>query len=244
MNLYIGTSGFGYKEWKGKFYPAGIPAKDMLGFYAKLFNAVEVNNTFYRMPNESLLENWAKIVPPDFVFVVKAPRIITHIKRLRGAEDEAAFFLKTCERLGTRLGAVLFQLPPGYPRDTTVLEGFLDSLDFPSRVAFEFKNPTWHDPDVFEILRSRDCALCVSDTDEAKSADPVSTASWGYLRLRRTDYTEEELTGWVRAVRTQRWESAFIFFKHEDKAKGPEFASRFMEISKAAPGWHVPDPNT
>ncbi len=229
MRIHVGTSGYSYKEWKGHFYPEDLPASKMLSFYAEHFDTVEINNTFYRMPEAKTLEKWRGEVPDRFVFVLKAPQRITHQKRLAGADDDVRYFFETASVLASKLGPVLFQLPPFAKKDIAKLRDFLAILP-QHRVAFEFRHPTWFDDEVFTTLADRDAALCASDTDEVvdPGALPISTASWGYLRLRRTEYHEGDLAQWAKRVTEQKWSDAWVFFKHEDEAKGPAFARTFM----------------
>lgn len=230
MQVIVGTSGYSYKEWKGSFYPDDLPASKMLSFYASHFHAVEINATFYRMPAASMLEKWAAEVDDRFVFVLKAPQRITHQKRLAGTEDDVRYFFEVAEALGPKLGPVLFQLPPYAKKDVAKLRDFIATLPRDRRVAFEFRHESWFDEETYAVLRDRDAALCLSDTDD--SGDPeqllIPTASWGYLRLRRTDYPGNELGDWARRVERQSWDSAFVFFKHEDEGKGPAFAKTFL----------------
>ncbi|HEX9163798.1 MAG TPA: DUF72 domain-containing protein [Thermoanaerobaculia bacterium] len=229
MRVLVGTSGYSYKEWKGTFYPEKLPAAKMLSFYASQFDTVEINNTFYRMPEAKMLDKWADEVPEKFVFVLKAPQRITHQKRLAGAEDDVHHFFETGAELGPKLGPVLFQLPPFAKKDVARLRDFLAVLP-KHPVAFEFRHETWFDDEVFGVLHDHDAALCAADTDEIE--DPakltMSTASWGYLRLRRTGYGEGDIEQWARRVEQQNWSSAYVFFKHEDEGKGPAFARTFL----------------
>jgi uncharacterized protein YecE (DUF72 family) len=229
MRVLVGTSGYSYKEWKGSFYPGDLPAAKMLAFYASHFDTVEINNTFYRMPEAKTVAKWAGEVPEKFVFVLKAPQRITHQKRLAGAGDDVRFFFEAAAELGPKLGPVLFQLPPFSRKDMPKLRDFLKVLPR-HPVAFEFRHETWFDDEVYSVLRDHDAALCVADTDEV--ADPgslqMSTASWGYLRLRRTEYRDGEIERWAERVKQQPWSSAFVFFKHEDEGKGPAFARTFL----------------
>ena len=229
MQWLAGTSGFSYKEWKGTFYPEDLSSADMLAWYASRLPAVEINNTFYRMPRESVLEGWADSVPESFRFVLKASRRITHFKRLHGAEEETGYLLRTASTLGERLGAMLFQLPPNMKQDVERLNRFLDGLGDPGRIAFEFRHPTWFDEATYECLRAHGTAMCVADTDE-EDAEIVETAPWGYLRLRKADYPEAALSGWAERVRGTGWNRCFVFFKHEDGAAGPHMAERFMAL--------------
>ena len=232
MKLSVGTSGYSYKEWKGPFYPEKLPAKEMLGFYAERLPAVEINNTFYRMPKESVLQDWAAKVPESFRFVLKASRRITHFKRLKGAEDETGYLWRTAGVLGERLGAVLFQLPPNLPADLSRLQTFLETLPEDGRAAFEFRHPSWQDDEVLEALRGRGCAWVAVDDGESEPEAPRSTADWGYLRLRAPAYTGAELSAWAQRVRAQDWEQAFVFFKHEDAGAGPALAAEFLDVAE------------
>jgi uncharacterized protein YecE (DUF72 family) len=231
-NLYVGTSGYSYKEWKGSFYPEKLAAKDMLPYYAERLKAVELNNTFYRMPQPSMVESWRAQVPDDLRFSVKASQRITHFKRLKEAGDETKFLLETIAVLENRLGVVLFQLPPNMKKDIERLESFLPQLPAHIRAAFEFRHPTWFDDDVLELLRRHNRALCVSDTDDLPVSRIESTADWGYLRLRRVNYTDSGLKEWVKRVKAQKWETTFVFFKHEDEGTGPKLAAEFLGLCK------------
>ena len=231
MNLYVGTSGYSYKEWKGSFYPEKIPAKDMLRFYSERLSTVEINATFYRMPQTSMLENWKEQVPNSFRFVLKASQRITHFKRLKETDEETKYFLETASVLGEQLGVVLFQLPPNMKKDLPRLEMFLAQLPPTPRAAFEFRHPTWFDDDVLELLRSQNRALVVSDTDDLPATHIDKTADWGYLRLRRVNYAEENLTEWLQRIRAQGWSETFLFFKHEDEGTGPKLAAEFLRLA-------------
>ena len=230
MAVIVGTSGYSYKEWKGIFYPADLPAAKMLPFYASHFGSVEINNTFYRMPEPKTLEKWSGEVPDGFTFVLKAPQRITHQKKLVGAEAEIAHFVEVATTLGPKLGPLLFQLPPYFRKDVPKLRGLLDAVPRAFRLAFEVRHDSWLDEEVYAALRERDAALCVADTDEVVDPDAlvVPTASWGYMRLRRTEYSDEQLEAWWRRIDAQNWSDAYVFFKHEDEAKGPAFARRFL----------------
>ena len=188
MRVHVGTSGFSYKEWKGSFYPADIKPADMLRFYAGRFDTVEINNTFYRMPNGDTLGGWAEQVGEAFQFVLKAPQRITHQKRLAGVDEDVAYFFATAARLGGRLGPVLFQLPPYMKKDVDRLSALLRQVPEGRRAAFEFRHASWNDEDVYAALRAHNAALCIADTDEEPLEAIRATADWGYLRLRRLDY--------------------------------------------------------
>ena len=233
MNLHVGTSGYSYKEWKGSFYPEKIPAKDMLRFYSERLSTVEINATFYRLPQKSTLETWSEQVPKTFRFSLKAPQRITHFKRLKEASDDAKYFLDVAATLEDQLGVVLFQLPPNLKKDLPRLETFLNDLPGLPRVAFEFRHPTWFDDDVLAVLKARNCALCISDTDDLPATHIDKTADWGYLRLRRVLYSEDHLRDWLRRVRDQNWNETFVFFKHEDEGTGPRLAAQFLQLAGA-----------
>jgi uncharacterized protein YecE (DUF72 family) len=230
MNVYAGTSGYSYKEWKGYFYPEKIPADQMLAFYATKLPAVEINNTFYRLPRRDLLESWSSQVPPDFRFVIKASQKITHMKRLKGAGDETGYLMDIVASLEKKLGVVFFQLPPNFKKDLARLSEFLDSLPRENAIAFEFRHDTWFDEEVYALLRAHNVALCLADTDEELEVPLVSTADWGYMRLRRPGYAPDELKRWRDWVGSQKWKQAFVFFKHEDEAAGPRMAMEFLAL--------------
>ncbi|HEV7798972.1 MAG TPA: DUF72 domain-containing protein [Pyrinomonadaceae bacterium] len=234
MNLYVGTSGYSYKEWKGSFYPEKIPAKEMLRYYSERLSTVEINATFYRMPQPSLLENWKEQVPATFRFSLKAPQRITHFKRLKETEEETRYFLETTSVLGDKLGVVLFQLPPNLKKDLSLLETFLRQLPSTTPAAFEFRHPTWFDDDVLDLLRSQNRSLVVSDTDDMPTTHIDKTADWGYLRLRRVNYSEENLAEWCARIRAQAWKETFLFFKHEDAGTGPKLAAQFLNLANSA----------
>jgi len=229
MEMLAGTSGYSYKEWLGSFYPEKLPAKEMLRFYAGHFPTVEINNTFYRMPAEAMLEGWAKEVPDHFTFTLKAPQRITHQKRLREAEQEVAEFLRRSAALGGKLGIILFQLPPFLRKDLPRLREFLAALPAGQRVAMEFRHETWQDEEVYAALRERGAALCVADTDEGDTPF-VCTSDSGYLRLRRTHYDDKDLAAWAERIKAQPLARAYVYFKHEDEALGTRFARRFSEL--------------
>jgi uncharacterized protein YecE (DUF72 family) len=231
MQILVGTSGYGYKEWQGKFYPAKISPKEMLRFYAERLSAVEINNTFYHMPTEPVLASWAAQVPDDFVLALKAPQVITHLKRLRNVEAEAEYLFRTLPILGRKLGPVLFQFPRSFHKDRPRLEDFLALIPGHISCAFEFRSPSWLDEAILDLLRAREYSLCTADADENPVARVISAASWGYLRLRRSDYQEADLTRWLGTILAQKWEKAFVFFKHEGEARGPEMAMRFRELA-------------
>jgi uncharacterized protein YecE (DUF72 family) len=227
--LRAGTSGFAYAAWKGSFYPEGLPAREMLHHYAQRLPAVEINNTFYRMPKVAVLESWASQVPAGFRFAIKASRRITHIKRLSDVAEETGFLLGNLAALGERLGAVLFQLPPSLRADLERLERFLDLLPETLPAAFEFRHASWRDDAVTALLRARGAAWCTADTDDEPAEEPVSTAGFGYLRLRRADYAPADLAHWAHALRGPGWREAYVFFKHE--SQGPRLAQDLLQLA-------------
>jgi uncharacterized protein YecE (DUF72 family) len=229
MHVLTGTSGYSYKEWKGRFYPEKMKEAEMLGFYAGRFPTVEINNTFYRMPAAEMLRKWLEQTPETFTFALKAPQRITHHRRLLDVAGDVSYFYETSAALGAKLGPVLFQLPPYLKKDLERLKAFLDLLPPAPRAAFEFRHPSWFDDDVRSALRDKGAALCLADTDEEPLTDLAVTADWGYLRLRRTSYTETDVAAWADRVLAQPWDRAFVFFKHEDEARGPEFAGAFAQ---------------
>lgn len=231
MNLYVGTSGYSYPKWKGKLYPKGLPANQMLRYYGERFRAVEINNTFYRMPTVASLEAWAGDVPADFRFVLKAPQRITHIKRLKDVGEAVAQLVDVAGVLKGRLGPLRFQLPPNMKKDAARLREFLALQPADVRAAVEFRHPSWFDDEIFGLLRDHRAALCIAVAEDDLAVSFVATADWGYVRLRRPDYADAELKAWAKRLRSQEWRDAFVFFKHEDEGKGPQFASRFLELS-------------
>ena len=230
MKILVGTSGWSYKEWKGSFYPADLPADDMLRHYGTRLPTVEINNSFYRIPKEKVLLEWADQVPVEFRFVLKSSRRITHINRLSAQDDSLDYFLRTVNVLGERLGPTLFQCPPSLKKDIELLRAFLAKVPRTWRAALEFRHDTWFDDEVYDALSAHDMALVGVDEDEG--ATPlVPTAGWGYLRLRKTEYGDDELKTWAERVRAQPWREAFVFLKHdEDSPAGPAAATRLLEM--------------
>jgi uncharacterized protein YecE (DUF72 family) len=228
MRLYCGTSGFSFKEWKGPFYPHKLPARDMLAFYAERLPTVEINNTFYRMPKAEVLEGWAGQVPETFRFAIKAPRRMTHIKRLDNCSEDAAYLFDAIGKLGERLGAVLVQLPPHARIALDTLERFLDCVPRGAPLAFEFRNASWRDDAVLGALRRFGAAWVTTDDEGGAPPELPVTAPWIYLRLRAPEYSEAALRAWKR--RLAEFDRAFVYFKHEDEAVGPALAQRMLEL--------------
>ena len=233
MKILVGTSGWSYKEWKGSFYPPKLPQDEMLGFYASRFPTVEVNNSFYRIPSEKALAGWSEQVPPDFRFVLKASRRITHNSRLADEDGSLEYFLRAVNPLGERLGPTLFQLPPTFKKDSERLRGFLARLPQRWMAALEFRHASWFDDEVYDLLRSHDVPLVAVDEDETegKGAPLVPTASWGYFRLRRTTYDANALEDWASRIQREQWKEAYVFLKHEDGSpRGPGAAEDLRRI--------------
>lgn len=231
MKHWIGTSGFQYAEWKGKFYPEDLPAAKMLPYYAEHFSTTEINYTFHRIPAPKTIENWNKLTPATFRFGLKAPQKITHWSKLGDCGDTIRYFCEVISGLGERLGPVLFQLPPTFKKDTDVLSAFLRELPAVVRAAFEFRHESWFADEVFDLLKTHKAALCIADTaDLATPKNP--TTDWGYLRLRREDYSKIDIEKWAAFVRAQkeRWSDVYIYFKHEEAGIGPKLAKEMGEL--------------
>jgi uncharacterized protein YecE (DUF72 family) len=234
VRVRVGTSGFSYDEWRGVFYPEGLKSGDRLRYYAERFETVEVNNTFYRMPRGELLARWRDETPEGFAFVLKAPQRITHRERLGESGASLGYFFENAAALGDKQGPTLFQLPPFFKKDTARLEGFLRLLGG-RRAAFEFRHESWLDEPVFALLRGHGAALCAADVDESGEQGPalVPTADWGYLRLRRAEYSAADLAAWAARLRAQPWNEAYVFFKHE--VKGPALADQLVAACRQKP---------
>jgi uncharacterized protein YecE (DUF72 family) len=228
--ILVGTSGYNYPEWKGSFYPADLPAAKMLPYYASRFQTVEINYTFYRMPTAALVSGWARQVPEGFRFTLKAPRRITHDRRLRDVGDLVRGFCAAAAELGPKLGALLFQLPPTFKQDLAVFDAFLDTLPPKLTAAFEFRHESWHDEAVFERLRARNFALCVADS-ETRSTPLVPTADYAYLRLRDEGYQDADIDRWTETAQqlAEPGRDVFVYFKHEDAGKGAIFGQAMLQ---------------
>ncbi|HXI56785.1 MAG TPA: DUF72 domain-containing protein [Polyangia bacterium] len=229
MQTLVGTSGYSYAPWKGRFYPEKISGAQMLPFYAGHFPTVEINNTFYRMPNPDMLKTWAEQTPDSFRFALKSPRRITHEKKLSISDDSLVRLYDAAAMLGHKLGPILFQLPPFLRKDTPKLTAFLAQLPPGTRAAFEFRHESWFVPEVFDALSARDAALCIAEAEDFTT--PLhATASWGYLRLRRQDYDDAALASWASRISGQAWNESYVFLKHEDEGKGPVLAKKLIAL--------------
>jgi uncharacterized protein YecE (DUF72 family) len=231
MSIWVGTSGYNYPEWRGSFYPEKFAAAKMLPYYAERFPTVEINYTFYRAPNEKILDGWNQATPDRFKLTLKAPRRITHDRRLRDCAEPVRQFLETASSLGAKLGALLFQLPPNLKKDVALFDSFLDT--FPPRVcaAFEFRHESWLDEDVYARLRARNLALCIADS-ERLSTPVVITADYAYFRLRDEGYMSDDIARWAGVIRdkTSACKDVFVYFKHEESGKGPAFGLELMRM--------------
>ena len=226
-NVYVGTSGYNYPEWRGTFYPEKFSTSKMLAYYAERFPTVEINYTFYRMPTEKLLQGWSDGTPDHFTFTLKAPRRITHDAKLQRCEDLLQAFCRTARTLGPKLGVLLFQLPPNFKKDIGVLRAFLELLPDGTRAAFEFRHPSWLDAETFDALRGRNIALCIADSEKMHTpAEP--TAEYGYFRLRDEGYQQADIESWAGIIKALPPSDAFVYFKHEEQGLGPEFARRLI----------------
>jgi uncharacterized protein YecE (DUF72 family) len=201
----------------------------MLRYYAERFPTVEINNTFYRMPAEAMLAQWSEQVPARFTFTLKAPKRITHVLRLQEADSHVAEFVRRADTLGGKLGVLLFQLPPFLKKDVPRLRDFLALLPPGTRAAVEFRSTSWQDDEVYQTLRERGAILCVTDTDEGETPF-VATSDWGYVRLRRTHYDDQDLRAWVDRIAAAGLPKTYVYFMHEDDALGTRFARRLSEL--------------
>ncbi|PYN87580.1 MAG: DUF72 domain-containing protein [Candidatus Rokuibacteriota bacterium] len=231
MKTHVGTSGYNYPEWRGTFYPERLPASKMLAYYVERFTTVEINATFYRMPNAKTVAGWGTAAPAGFTFVLKAPQRITHFARLRDVGEPLRYFCEAARTLGDRLGPLLFQLPPNFKKAADRLGEVLSILPAELRAAFEFRHESWFDDEVYALLRARNVALCIADTEDRRTP-AVATADFGYLRLRAVEYTDDALRGWIETIDSvgAGWRDAYVFFKHEASGSGPALARRFLTL--------------
>ena len=234
MRVHVGTSGYNYPEWRGTFYPEKFPAPKMFGYYSERFHTVEINYTFYRMPTEKLIAGWAAQAPEGFRYTLKAPKRISHDRRLANCADETTFFTTVAQQLGDKLATLLFQLPPTMKCDAARLGDFLATLPKGLRTAFEFRHDSWLNDDVYQRLHDAGAALCIADFGD-KTTPLQTTARYGYFRLRDEGYQDADIARWADTVaaQTPHWDDAFVYFKHEDEGKGPAFAAAFVEQLRA-----------
>ena len=229
MKLLAGASGYSFKEWKGAFYPADMRPEAMLEWYGGRLPTVEINNTFYRMPKAAMLEAWAATTPAHFRFAIKASRRITHLSRLKAdsAADSVAFLYRNLATLGDKRGPVLFQLPPFLKKDLPRLQEFLALLPADHHAAFEFRNDTWFDDEVYVVLKGAGAALCLSEREDNAPPPLVETAPWGYVRLRLENYSDADLAQWAERLRATPWREIFVYFMHEPTA--PAYAQTLQQ---------------
>ena len=229
--ILVGTSGYNYPEWKGSFYPADLPARKFLPYYASKFPTVEINYTFYRMPTPAIVAGWRAQVPAEFRFTLKAPKRITHDRRLRAADvaDSLHGFITAASELGPQLAALLFQLPPNFKKDLVILNEFLSLLPPKTTAAFEFRHESWLADEVYDALRAKNIALCIADS-EKRETPLVATAAYSYLRLRDEGYGDAEIAQWTETARQlgETSSEVFVYFKHEDEGKGAAFGQQMM----------------
>ncbi len=231
MRLVAGASGYSFNEWIGTFYPQGTKPDGMLAYYSARLPTVEINNTFYRMPATTMLENWAATAPDGFRFAIKASRRITHIARLKAesAADSVSYLYRNLAALGAKRGPVLFQLPPQLKKDLPRLAAFLALLPEGHRAAFEFRNETWFSDDVYDALKGAGASLCLSEREDNAPPPLVETAPWGYVRLRLETYSEDDLRRWAERLAATGWREVFAYFMHEPTA--PEYAQTLMRVA-------------
>jgi uncharacterized protein YecE (DUF72 family) len=234
MRVHVGTSGYNYPEWRGTFYPDTIKASAMFEYYAARFHTVEINYTFRRMPTIPLMTKWSGQAPAAFSYTLKAPQRITHFKGLKDCADDLRFFVECARALQSHLATLLFQLPPTLRRDDDRLTSFLALLPTDVRCAFEFRHDSWLADEVYRALRAHNVALCIADFGD-KTTPLEPTARYGYFRLRDEGYETKDLERWAGQVAAQagHWDDAFVYFKHEEEGKGPEFAKGFLDILAA-----------
>jgi uncharacterized protein YecE (DUF72 family) len=234
VQLFAGASGYAFRQWQGSFYPERIKPDAMLAFYAERLPTVEINNTFYRMPDASMLEGWAAATPASFRFAIKASRRITHEARLdvEKAGDSIDYLYRNLAALGAKRGPVLFQLPPFLKKDVPRLAAFLQRLPHGHRAAFEFRHESWFDDAVHDALRAAGAALCLSEREDSAPPPLVRTAAWGYVRLRLEHYAEDDLGQWATRLAASGWDEVFAYFMHEPTAPG--YAQTLLRLAAAA----------
>jgi uncharacterized protein YecE (DUF72 family) len=223
--VHIGTSGWHYKHWKGPFYPEKLPASKMLEWYARHFDTVELNNTFYRLPPETGVQAWRDGTPHHFCFAAKGSRFLTHMKKLKDPEPGIARFFERVDHLGRKLGPIVFQLPPFWEADPERLDAFLTALPKRRRYAFELRNPTWHTEEIYRILRRHRAAFCIYEIAGFHS-EFVLTANFTYVRLHgpggayQGSYSDEKLAEWASRIRA--WDrdlrAVYIYFDNDQAA--------------------------
>lgn len=232
MTAFVGTSGWVYRSWRGRFYPPDAHQGRWLELYARAFATTEINATFYRLPGHAMVEGWAKRTPGDFVFAVKMSRLVTHVRRLADAQAAIATFLSTMAPLGPKLGPILLQLPPSLEADMARLDEALRAFPPGQRVACEFRHPSWFEPAVYRVLERHDAALCLADRDGEAVTPLVRTASWGYVRFHAgrgepfPAYAPDELEVWAdELVRLFGQADIYAYFNNDPLACAPRDAA-------------------
>ena len=222
--VFVGTSGFAYASWRPAFYPPKTKPADMLAYYASVFSSVEINYTFNRFPSAAVMATWRRQTPPAFRFALKAPGEITHKRRLKEAGPTLAAFANRVGELGDKCGPILLQLPPNLRADPPRLDAVLAALPHGAEAAVEFRHQSWFTDEVWQLLAAHRTALCVAESDEL-STPCVATAPYGYLRLRRTAYTEADLAAWAdRILGERRWKRVYAYLKHDEGGVAPALA--------------------
>ena len=235
--ICIGTSGWHYKHWKGPFYPEKLPASKMLEYYAQHFDTVELNNTFYRLPLESGLETWRESTPKGFLYAAKGSRYLTHMKKLKDPEQGVARFFERVDKLGRKLGPIVFQLPPWWEVDVDRLRGFLEALPPRHKYAFELRNPTWRTPEVYRLLRRHNAAFCIFEIAGQFSGLEI-TANFTYVRLHGPDgayqgrYSRDALREWAERIRDWRKDlrAVYVYFDNDQAAYAVENARELKQL--------------
>ena len=242
QSLHIGTSGWHYDHWAGPFYPEDAPSGEWLDFYASSFSSVELNNTFYQLPEESTLEEWKEQTPPDFLFAAKASRYITHMKKLKDPKPSVRTFFERMRALQPKLGAVLFQLPPNWRFNQERLAEFLAALPTGHRYAFELWGPSWINPHSLDMLHTHQSAFCIYEFD-GRIAPKEVTADFVYIRLHgpgeayEGHYDPSTLSGWAGAISSwlRAGKEVFCFFDNDQAGHAPQNALRLQEMLDAGP---------
>ncbi len=229
--LFVGVSGFSYPSWKGKFYPGDLKNENFLEFYAQKLNSVEINSSFYAAPSSSMVKSWSSKTGDDFRFSFKAPRQITHISRLgKGSVEATERFGKTLDLLGSKLGPVLFQLPPFSKQDLKALETFLQGTTSLKKKVFEFRHESWLNESTYQLLEEHGAGFCIADTEDM---NPVLRVTSGipYFRLRKDSYDQKRVDDWTgkiaETIKGSR--EAYVYLRHDETGDNASFAMRLME---------------
>jgi uncharacterized protein YecE (DUF72 family) len=239
--LYVGTSGWQYKHWRRVFYPNKLPEREWLQYFAERFQTVEVNNTFYNLPDGSVFEQWKQRTPDDFIFTLKMSRYLTHLKRLHDPVEPVDRFMERAHRLGSKLGPILIQLPPNHRTDLVALDHALAAFDPSVRVAVELRHESWFSPETKEMLQSRGAALCLADSPRRKQPH-WRTAGWGFIRFHEgkgptpPGYSTSALRTWVRRIADtwQPGDDVFVYFNNDTGGHAIKDAVTFAKLAERA----------